>query len=162
MPAIKSADHFAEPRAAVTLAIKSVVVAIALAMVSSASQAQILLPYQHKKRPLIVFAPSEQHPGLMRQKNAINGARTAISDRDVVVLYIVGAALSVDFGGKPGVSAQSLRSLYRTSEGAFRVLLLDKEGRTRLDTAAPLSATDILSEIDRVPTRRDSVRQRTQ
>ncbi len=78
-----------------------------------------------------------------------------------MVLYIVGSSLSVEFGSKPGVSAQALRSLYRTSEGSFRVMLLDKEGKTRLDSAVPMSAADILSEIDRVPTRRDSVKQRT-
>lgn len=131
-----------------------------LLLASAACQAQALLPYQGKKRPLIVFAPSDQHPSLMRQKSAINGARTPISDRDVVVLYVVGQALSVEFANKPGVNAQSLRSLYRASEGAFRVLLLDKDGRTRLDTATPLSAADIIAEVDRLPRRGDSVRRR--
>lgn len=131
-----------------------------LLLASAACQAQALLPYQSKKRPLIVFAPSDQHPSLMRQKSAINGARTPISDRDVVVLYVVGQALSVEFANKPGVNAQSLRSLYRASEGAFRVLLLDKDGRTRLDTATPLSAADIIAEVDRLPRRGDSVRRR--
>lgn len=133
----------------------------AFALGAAACQAQVLLPYQGKKRALIVFAPSDQHPGFTRQKAAVNGARTAISDRDVVVLYIAGSSLAVEFGNKPGMSPQSLRSLYRTGEGAFRVLLLDKEGRTRVDTGSVLSASDILSEIDKVPMRRDSVRQRT-
>lgn len=140
---------------------KLLISSLFLALLSSVVQAQVLFPYQFKKRPLIVFAPADQHPGLTRQRAAINGARTAISDRDVVVLYVVGSSLSVEFGSKPGVSAHALRSLYRTSEGSFRVMLLDKEGKTRLDSAVPMSAADILSEIDRVPTRRDSVKQRT-
>ncbi len=139
---------------------KTFIAAFWLVLASTACQAQALLPYQGKKRPLIVFAPFDQHPSLMRQKAAINGARTAISDRDVVVLYVMGAALTVEFADRPGVNAQSLRSLYRASEGAFRVLLLDKDGRTRLDTASPLSAADIIAEVDRLPRRRDNVRLR--
>lgn len=145
-----------------TRAAAYLILTIAMTMVPTLSFAQGLAPYLGRKRPLIVFAPSDQHPSLTRQKAAINGARTAISDRDVVVIYVIGSALAVDFGNKPGVSAQSLRSLYRASEGAFRVLLLDKDGKTRLDTAAPLSASDILSQIDRTPTRRETVRQRPQ
>lgn len=146
----------------VRLGVRLFTLASAISIFATSAFSQALLPYLGKKRPLIVFAPSEQHSSLTRQKAAINGARTAISDRDVVVVYVIGSALTTDFGNRPGVSGQSLRSLYRASEGAFRVLLLDKDGKTRLDTASPLSASDILSEIDRVPTRRDTVRQRSQ
>lgn len=130
-------------------------------VLATAAHAQALSPYQHKKRPLVVFAPSEQHPSLTRQKAAVNGFKTSLSDRDVVVVYVVGGAVSTEFGPKPGVSAASLRTTYRASEGAFRVLLIDKDGRTRVDSASPLSANDIVAELDRVPTRRDVVRQRT-
>ena len=142
--------------------IKGIVATSVWLVLTSVVQAQALLPYQNKKRPLIVFAPSEQHASLMRQKAAINGFRTALSDRDLVVIYVVGEAVNAEFGAKPGMSAASLRSTYRASEGVFRVLLIEKDGRTRVDSAAPLSANDIIAELDRVPTRRDVVRQRSQ
>jgi hypothetical protein len=126
----------------------------------TASPASALEPYQGKKRPLVVFAPSDQHPGLTRQKSIVNGQRIGFSDRDVVVIYVVGTSVRTEFATGPGMSASALRSRYRASEGSFRVLLIGKDGGTRIDSPTALTAADLFSEIDRMPMRRDEVRKR--
>jgi Domain of unknown function (DUF4174) len=117
--------------------------------------------YQWKKRPLIVFSPSDSDARLIRQKAAINGQRTSFLDRDMVVVYVIGSSMTHDLGPGPGMSGAALRSRFRASEGGFRVLLVGKDGGIKLDSPAPLTATDIFNEIDRMPMRRDEIRKRS-
>ena len=91
----------------------------------------------------------------------IGGSRTALLDRDLTVVYVVGGELSHDLGPAPGISAGAVRALYRASEGAFRVLLIGKDGGIKLDSPAPFQAPDLLAEIDRMPMRRDEMRRRS-
>jgi hypothetical protein len=134
----------------------------ALAAASSAPARADMVQYQWKKRPLVVFAPSDQHPGFVRQKTIVGGNRTALADRDMVVVYVAGGSVSTDLGAPPGMSAAALRSMYRASEGAFRVLLIGKDGGIKIDSPTPLAATDLTAEIDRMPMRRDEVKRRSE
>jgi hypothetical protein len=117
--------------------------------------------YQWKKRPIVVFSPSDGDARFVRQKAIINGARTGFLDRDVVVVYVVGGTVSHDLGPSPGISGSALRSRFRASEGAFRVLLLGKDGGIKLDSPQPIAASDLFAEIDRMPMRRDEIRRRS-
>jgi hypothetical protein len=135
-----------------------VLMVAALALMPSAASAMSV--YQWKKRPIVVFAPSESDARLVRQKATINGARTSFLDRDVVVVYVIGGVASHDLGPGPGMSGAALRSRFRASEGAFRVLLVGKDGGIKLDSPAPIAANDLFGEIDRMPMRRDEIRKR--
>jgi hypothetical protein len=116
--------------------------------------------YQWKKRALVVFAPSASDARLVRMKSVIGGSRTSLLDRDLTVVYVVGGELSHDLGPPPGISAGAVRTLYRASEGTFRVLLIGKDGGIKMDSPQPISASDLTAEIDRMPMRRDEMRKR--
>lgn len=131
------------------------------ALLVAAPCAQAIPAYQWKKRPLIVFAPSAADARLARQKTIVAGHRPAFLDRDVVVVYVVGGDLMHELGAPPGMSAGALRSLYRASEGAFRVLLVGKDGGVKIDSPAPVAAIDLFAEIDRMPMRRDEMKKRS-
>lgn len=133
--------------------------ALAVALVTP-SVAFAIPAYQWKKRPLLVFAPSAGDARLARQKTIIAGHRPAFLDRDVVVVYVVGGDLTHDLGAPPGLGAGALRSLYRASEGAFRVLLVGRDGGVKIDSPVPLAALDLFAEIDRMPMRRDETKKR--
>jgi hypothetical protein len=128
--------------------------------VSAGQPADAMTAYQWKKRPIVVFAPADNDARLVRQKSIINGARTGFLDRDVVVVYVVGGVASHDLGPGPGMSGAALRTRFRASEGAFRVLLVGKDGGIKLDSPAPIAAADFFSEMDRMPMRRDEIRRR--
>lgn len=118
--------------------------------------------YRFRKRPLLVFSPTDSHPSYVRQKNAINGNRIGVSDREMVVIYIVGNSLMTDFGPAPRMSASAIRSRYRVSEGQFRVLQLGKDGDTKRDSLTFVPLPELLAEIDRMPMRRDEIRRRSE
>jgi hypothetical protein len=134
---------------------------IGAASLSSIAPAAAMSDYQWKKRPVVVFAPSEGDARFVRQKAVFNGARTNFLDRDVVVVYVTGGSVSHDLGAGPGMSAAALRTRFRASEGAFRVLLIGKDGGIKLDSPVPLTASDLFGEIDRMPMRRDEIRKRS-
>ncbi len=94
-------------------------------------------------------------------KAMIGGNRTTLLDRDLSIVYVVGGELSHDLGPPPGMSPGAIRSLYRASEGAFRVLLIGKDGGIKMDSPQPISAADLTAEIDRMPMRRDEMRRRS-
>lgn len=129
--------------------------------VMAAGSAAAMSDYQWKKRPIVVFSPSESDARFVRQKAIISGARTNFLDRDVVVVYVNGGTVNHELGAGPGMSAAALRSRFRASEGAFRVLLIGKDGGIKLDSPSPLAASDLFAEIDRMPMRRDEIRKRS-
>ena len=135
--------------------------AVVAAALLAATAVHAVTVYQWKKRPLIVFAPSAGDARLARQKTIVGGNRTAFLDRDVVVVYVVGGEATHDLGPPPGMSAGALRTLYRASEGGFRVLLVGKDGGVKIDSAVPLAAADVFAEIDRMPLRRDVMKTRS-
>ena len=134
--------------------------ATAIALLCMATTAEALTAYQWKKRALIVFAPSASDARLARQKTIVGGFRPAFLDRDVVVVYVAGGEATHDLGPPPGISAGALRSQFRVSEGAFRVLLIGKDGGVKIDSPAPIAALDLFAEIDRMPMRRDEMKKR--
>jgi hypothetical protein len=131
-------------------------------LVALPSMGHAMQVYQNKKRPLVVFAPTDQHPAFTRQKAVVNGNRLTLSDRDMVIIYVIGSSVMTELGQGPGMNAAALRSRFRVSDGAFRVLLVGKDGGVKIDTAAPLAMTDLIGEIDRMPMRKDEVRRRQQ
>ncbi len=131
------------------------------ALILPVTNASAMSDYQWKKRPIIVFSPTDSDARFVRQKGIINGNRTNFLDRDVVVIYVIGSTMSHDLGAGPGMSGAALRSRFRASEGSFRILLLGKDGGIKLDSPAPIAAVDIFNEIDRMPMRRDEIRKRS-
>jgi hypothetical protein len=133
--------------------------AVVVSMVPAFS-ADAMENYRWKKRPLVVFSPNDQNPGLTRQRNIINGNRTQLVERDVVVVYVTGNAVSHDLGAPQALNASALRQRYKVSEGQFRVMLIGKDGGIKIDQSTPLASTDLSAEIDRMPMRRDEARRR--
>jgi hypothetical protein len=129
-------------------------------MLALGGTAQAMEVYRAKKRPLLVFAPSDQHPGLTRQRNIINGNRSQFIERDVVVVYVIANSLAHDLGAPQALNASALRQRYKVSEGQFRVILIGKDGAIKLDQSTPLASTTLTAEIDRMPMRREEARRR--
>ena len=126
-----------------------------LVLAAASGPAAAFDDYVGRKRPMIVFAPNAEHPSFVLQRNVINGNRIGFSDRDLVVVYVIGSEVKTDFGAGPGLSAAAIRQRFRISEGQFRTFLVDKDGKLKLESATPLSRNDIVGELDRAPLTRD-------
>jgi hypothetical protein len=116
--------------------------------------------YTWKKRPLVIFAPSDSHGDLQRQRMIVAGARGGFLDRDMVVVTVVGDRVQADLGGGPGQSASRLRERFGVASGAFRVLLVGKDGGVKLSSSSPISAGTLFGTIDAMPMRIDEMRRR--
>jgi hypothetical protein len=129
-----------------------------LAVLAGMPAASAMTDYRWKYRPVIVFAKSESVAPLAEQRRIVAANRPALAERDVVVIWVVGDSVSAEFGPSPGVSASALRSRFGTGDAAFRVLLVGKDGGTKLSSAAPLGIGVLNGTIDAMPMRRNEMR----
>jgi hypothetical protein len=138
----------------------AVIVLVASLAVITVTPLSAMSFYEWKYRPLLVFATSEDKAMLALQRQIVAGGRAGFADRDIVVIWVVDDGISVDFGPSPGQTAVALRTRYGASRRDFRVILVGKDGGTKLSAAAPLSAAALFKTIDAMPMRRDEMRRR--
>ena len=113
--------------------------------------------YRWKQRPLLVFADHDSSLSLKSQRGIVDANRSGFAERDMVVVFVVGDQVTVELGGMPGESAAALRRQYGVS-GAFKAVLVGKDGGAKLSSFEPLSAIRLFSTIDAMPMRRNEMR----
>lgn len=117
-------------------------------------------PYSWSYRPVFLFAPSAAQPALQRQ-NAINeAAASALRDRDIVVVSIIGDRVSAQFGPEPDAGADELRRRYDVEADQFIFLLVGKDSGVKLRSDRPVSAQRLARVIDAMPMRQREMRAR--
>ena len=67
------------------------------------------------------------------------GNSAGLAERDIVVVWVTGNDVRVEFGPGPGLTAAQLRARFGAAETGFRVVLVGKDGGTKLTQATPLS-----------------------
>ncbi|MDO9381467.1 MAG: DUF4174 domain-containing protein [Hyphomicrobiaceae bacterium] len=139
---------------------KSALLAAFAALAASHVPAEAISGYRWKKRPLIVFAGSENAEKLGKQRRIVEAHRADLAERDLVVVYVVGNDVSATLGAPPGLSAGALRRKYGIKDGEFRAVLVGKDGGVKKTAASPLTAEALAGTIDAMPMRRDEVRRR--
>ena len=107
-----------------------------------------LSKYKGKSRVLLVFAPSKTDPHWKVQNALLTGSAAAFRERDLVRLDIL----------EPGKAA--LRARYGIKRGQFRVLLIGKDGHVASGGPNPISLNVLTAQIDRMPMRREEVKQK--
>ena len=132
----------------------------ALALGAGTKSAFSLERFRWKMRPLVVFAPSEASASFLAQRATVNGNRAGFTERDVVVVYVVGDRVRTELGSGTETSASALRRRFGVGPGVFRAILVGKDGGAKLSSGSPLTASTLFKEIDAMPTRRDEVAQR--
>jgi hypothetical protein len=114
--------------------------------------------YKWKYRPLVVFADSEANAPLSEQRRMVAASRASLTERNVVVIWVVGDRVSADFGPHPRESAKTLRARFGAPNSGFRAVLVGKDGGTKLNSASPLSAGALYATIDAMPMRQNEMR----
>ncbi|KQP24457.1 hypothetical protein ASF27_10095 [Methylobacterium sp. Leaf102] len=106
-----------------------------------------LAAHRWKARVVVMSAPGLDDPHLMRQRALLAAVPDGVRDRDLVVLEAVGTT----------AEARGLRARLGLPDASFRVVLVGKDGGTKLDSATPLPAETLFSTIDAMPMRRDEM-----
>ncbi len=93
-------------------------------------------------RPLVVFADSDRDPRYVQQMRMIEDGMTPLTERNVVVLTDTDPAAG-------GPLRRDLRPR------GFGVVLIDIDGKVAMRRPTPTPVRDIVSLIDRMPSRRE-------
>jgi hypothetical protein len=128
--------------------------------VPDVAEAASLRAYLWKNRPLLIFAPAPISDHLERQRSIVAANRNGMLERDMVVIEIVGGRVRTILGASTSMSAAALRRHYRVGDPTFRVILVGKDGGSKLRSAAPINAEHLFRLIDSMPMRRQEMRRR--
>ncbi|WP_375466360.1 DUF4174 domain-containing protein [uncultured Methylobacterium sp.] len=112
-----------------------------------AAHADPLTPYRWKSRLLVLAAPDAGDRRLAAQRQALAASRTAMTERDLVVLDAVGT----------DERAVSLRRAVGLATDAFRAVLVGKDGGVKISSPEPIPAQRLASTIDAMPMRREEM-----
>lgn len=106
-----------------------------------------------EKRVLLVAASDGGDPLLRSQRRIIAEWRSGVEERDLVVVEVIGNKVT-------GASdeAATLRQRYNLPSNDFSVVLIGKDGGSKLRQARPVSAEMLEKTIDAMPMRRDETR----
>ena len=127
---------------------------------SAGSEAAGMAQYRWTNRPLVVFAPAQADARLRLQRADVASNKAGFSERDMVVIYVIGDQVVADLGPAPGLSARALRQRYGVGTEDFRAILVGKDGGAKRTSPEPLTAKVLFATIDAMPMRRDEVRRR--
>jgi hypothetical protein len=129
-----------------------------LALAVQGAAAHAMSGYLWKNRPVVVFAASEGDAKLAEQRRMFAVGRAGLAERNVVVIWVVGDGVAADLGPGPGMSAAQLRSRFGAAPAGFRVVLVGKDGGTKLAQSSPLTPGALFGTIDAMPMRREEMR----
>lgn len=111
-----------------------------------ASEVSNLSEFKWKKRPVIVFADSENDPAFIEQMTLLTKEVKDLAERDVVVIVDTAPAAR---------SAIRLRMRPR----GFMLTLMDKAGDVELRKPFPWSVREITRSIDKMSIRQREIRE---
>jgi hypothetical protein len=137
--------------------LKSVVL-VAVASALAIPPAAAMSGYRWKYRAIVVIAGSGGEVALAEQRRIFAASLSGLDERDVVIVWVTGDTVSSELGPRPGMSARQLRTRFGAPEKGFRVVLVGKDGGTKLSRSTPLPADVLFGTIDDMPMRREEMR----
>jgi hypothetical protein len=105
-----------------------------------------LSTFKWKNRVLVLLAPSDHDPRLGEQQATATAVAAGFSERDLIVVTEIGIE-------------GPLHRMFGTRVGDFQVVLVGKDGDSTLQWSKPVSSEVLFSVIDKMPMRRDEMRQ---
>lgn len=110
-------------------------------------------------RLLYVFAPSDDHPDLVAQRQMATGFVDGFRDRDLLFVSVLERGESrADGQTMDAASANALRADYGIESGAFAVVLVGKDGTAKRRSESPIPTESLFEQIDSMPMRQREMR----
>jgi hypothetical protein len=127
-------------------------------MAQTLSPAAAMSGYRWKHRPVVVIAGPGGEAMLAEQCRIFSANISGLRERDVVIVWVTGNSVRSELGPGPGFTAESLRRRFGANGNGFRVILVGKDGGTKLSKSTPIPANVLFGRIDAMPMRRDEMR----
>ncbi len=138
--------------------VPSTILGAATALSLTIAQAEAMSAYLWKHRPVVVVAGPGGETAIAEQRRIFAASRAGLAERDIVVVWVTGNTVSAELGPGPGMTAAQLRARFGAPESGFRVILVGKDGGTKLSQSSPLGSAILFGTVDAMPMRRDEIR----
>lgn len=106
-----------------------------------------------KKRIALIFGTAGE-TRLEQQVTELMGSGADLADRDMVVVKVTGDRAEAVYGDIGDLSADRLRQNAGVAKGEFQVVLIGKDGGSKLKTGEFVDRSALFGLIDRMPMRR--------
>jgi hypothetical protein len=118
-----------------------------------------LATYRWNNRVVLVFGPSAGDPAVAQQRGWMDAHADASAERDLVVGYIFeDAPGSIGDAAVSAEDARALRERFGVAQGAFRFVLIGKDGGVKRTADAPVPTDELFDQIDAMPMRQREMR----
>jgi hypothetical protein len=122
---------------------------------------ELLREMQWSKRPLLVFAASQDQPEMLRFEDEAEGLSAELLDRHMVIFRIFPAEGDLD--GRTALtraSVAALRKEFAVKDEEFLMVLIGKDGGEKGSYTDPEALPRIFERIDAMPMRRREMLER--
>lgn len=138
----------------IRIALTVIFLATSAVLTPAQAVATELSDYLWQRRPLLLFAPTENDPRLVETMRRIDASRCDFADRDMVLGRIVTEGTSTLDGRVLNTSqAQQLLSQFGIGANSFSVVLIGKDGGEKLRVNDVPDLQTIYAVIDGMPMR---------
>ncbi len=120
---------------------------------ATAKENDPLTTYLGKNRVLLVFAPTQDDPLLVKQLSELQN-KAELKERDLIVLPVPADDKAA------GKSLPYLQTKFNGGRPSFALVLVGKDGNDAYQTAEPVEAKVIYAKIDAMPMRKDEVKEK--
>jgi hypothetical protein len=120
-----------------------------------------LSEFRWKNRLLFLFAPDSSHPLLKNLQTEIVSQKPEVEERDLVIFEILERGSSrMDAKILDHETADAIRKHFGVSEDEFTLILVGKDGGTKLRRQDPTGLKSIFDLIDSMPMRQNEMRRK--
>lgn len=114
--------------------------------------------YQWESRVLLVFAPTSEHEVFQEQVAAWEAEQAGLEERDLLVFKVLTTSGTNPFGVRLDEEVvESLRDKYQITEDQFWLILIGKDGSTKLSRSESISNQELFAIIDGMPMRKQEM-----
>jgi len=120
--------------------------------------------YRWERRVLIVFAPSDDHPEYQKQLEQLKGRKSGLVERHMLIVHVLpGDLAKLELEEQKEINQQEinqheLRDRFDVNKEQFSVLLIGKDGGTKMRSEQALEIQNIFGRIDSMPMRQREMR----
>ena len=119
--------------------------------------------FQWKNRLLFLFAPDDENPIFQKFQNEIKSQSAEVENRDLVIFEVLEKGLSrMNRAQLERQVADSMRKRFNAPRHKFTLILIGKDGGTKMKRHAQTRLKEVFELIDSMPMRQNEMRQKTQ
>ncbi len=129
-------------------------------VIPDSSMAKDLSQYAWRNRLLTVFTPTAQDAKFVEQRALLEGEQRRLSERELVIIEIIGEEVLLSGESAVIEDANSLRERFGVKADEFAVRLVGKDTGVKLRSDSPLVPAQLYALIDAMPMRLREMKER--